>query len=269
MISLDSDDEDVVVEPQRQPSIEIVDNDNEVPAEEEEDDEFAEYIRKAEEEKKRIAEEGAYAHLLVTSEIPGTKPTNFRLKLDQFLVKACDAWVDQQQSKYDVRLPCPGADLILSWRREKIYRHSSLYSLGVRQDPTSSNGIKGVSWKGLSEDRKMIHLEISTPEIFQQWEEEKQREAQKAQESEDNEPAPAVEVDEKLRVVLRARDLEDVRLTVRAATKAETLVEAYRRIRKLGDQSITLWFDGDQLGAETTLEEMDINDMDTIEVHIK
>jgi hypothetical protein len=133
---------------------------------------------------------------------------------------------------------------------------------------------------GLSEDRTRVHFEAWTPATFAEMErDEALRNVPQPSSPLHNSRAQEVEEEEeevKLRVILRARDLEDVRLTVRPATTGETLASGFRR--QLADTkpevlsanpSITLWFDGEQLEEHVTLEEADITDKDIIEVHLK
>lgn len=273
MISLDSDDDNVdlkaVAKPATQPdSIDIMD-DNLMEEATDEDDEFSRYIRKAEEENKKFpAEAGSSARVLLTSEIEGTAPAELKMKLDQSLTKLREAWVKNQLYKHNVQLPCPAADLILSWQRAKVYSHSTLHSLGIRVYGDTITGTR----KGLSSDGRKVHMEISTPEIFKRWEAERERRRRKheVQDPSDDEVAQVQVVEDvKLRVVLKARGLEDLKLTVRPGTTTQTLVAAYRKSRKVGDEkAVTLWFDGDQMENHSTLEDADIDDMDTIDVYI-
>lgn len=273
VISLDSEDDEAdvkpAVNPQPQPRTVGIVDDMAAQDDLDEGDEYAEYIRKAEEEKKRVAAEAGTARVFLTSEIEGTQPVESKMKLDQPLVKLRDAWVQTQLYAHNVRLPCPAADLVISWQRSKVYNYSSLYSLGIR---VQGESVTGVDRKGLTSDRKKVHLEISTPEIYQRWEAERERQRRKdeAQDLSEDEVFQVVEEDVKLKVILKACNLEDVKVTVRPATTAETLISAYRRLRKEVDETktVTLWFDGDQLANNSTLEEVDINEMDIIDVHI-
>ncbi|KAG5981852.1 hypothetical protein E4U54_006548 [Claviceps lovelessii] len=79
---------------------------------------------------------------------------------------------------------------------------------------------------------------------------------------------PAEEI--KLRVILKARGLDDVKLTVRPETTVETLITGFRTQQPsaLG-KDVGIWFDGDRLEEHMTMDEVEIDDLDTLEVHIK
>lgn len=274
VISLDSDDEDLkqaAKAPTRRADVEITEAET-GQDETDEDDEFAEYIRKAEEEKKRLAAEagGSHARVWLTSEIEGTQPAEIGLRLDQPFIRLREAWTLNQVHKHNVQFPCDPADLVLSWNREKVYNYGTLYSLGIRVDGSRvSNEAFGKT--GLSSDMKKVHMEISTPEIFRRWEAARERKRRKdeADGLSEEEVVQVEEEDVKLRIVLKARELQDVKLTVRPETTAETLITAYRQLRGVDDQKkVSLWFDGGQLESQSTLEEADIEDMDGIDVQI-
>ncbi|KAF5120460.1 hypothetical protein E5D57_013814 [Metarhizium anisopliae] len=79
-----------------------------------------------------------------------------------------------------------------------------------------------------------------------------------------------VTLEVKIRVILKARDLDNVKMTVRPETTVGTLITSFRTQRSIGpDKYIGIWFDGDILEEHARMEEAEIDDMDTFEVHIK
>lgn len=287
VISLDSDDEDVkpVVtpiksRPRSRSSIELVEKPSSTQSQE--DDEFAEYIKKAEEQRAKQKQQQkssssntkkAQVQVLVTSPIDGTKPCGFAFLFDKQFLYMRNAWV-AYQAKHNIAVP-PEDDLVLTWQRRKVYNFSTLFDLGLRpngQDGVSTNSSH--NRKGLSDDGTQVHMEIMTSEVFQQWEEEdklrRQREVGDVPYEEDEETELQPEAPEvKLKVFLKARDSEAVGLTVRPGTTVETLVTAFRAQRDTSDKEVTLWWDGDMLEEHVTMEDAEIDDMDTIEVYIK
>ena len=268
----------------RDASIEIVDEpepQTQQAGQNEEDDEFAEYIRKAEEEKRNLtsrasegpsAPEAPKASILVTSAIPGTRDCGVKSFLDKPLLEIRGAWVSIKK-KHGNHLPVEPSELILTWRGSKVYNYSTLHSLGLRSygDRVVADGH---SRKGLSADGMQVHMEVWTPDMFKKWEEEEER-RQKVLVGElsDEEAAGDGKEEEPevtLRVILKARDLDEVRLTVRPATTVETLVTGFRAQSGLGaDKEVRLWFDGEVMEEHVTMEGADIEDMDAIEVHVK
>lgn len=67
----------------------------------------------------------------------------------------------------------------------------------------------------------------------------------------------------KIRIILKARDLDDVRLAVRRETTVATLMTSFRKQRSIGsDKNIRSWFDREILEEHVTMEEAEIDDMD-------
>lgn len=261
---------------------------------EEEEDEFAEYIRKAEEDRKRNQQsrgsgagdgapsEPAKVELLLQSSIEGSRDCFIKVFLDSPLIHVRSAWA-MAQERHGIELAVPPNDLILTWRRTKVYPYSTLHSLGIR--PYGDGMVTDIhGTRGLGRGRSQVHMEVWTPEMFQRWEDEDEQRRRRAQEgelSDDDEDGGAggggaaagdepEQPERKIKVVLKARDLGDVGLTVRPETTAETLMTGFRATKGLGpDTAITLMFDGERLEEHVTMEEADIDDMDAIEVHIK
>lgn len=250
------------------------------------DDEFAEYVRKAEDQRAKdqailggnnggaVAKE--VVEILVTSEIPGAKVCVMKFLFDKSLRVVRDSWLAVQHKK-GVELPMDVDDeVVLTWRRTKVYSFSTLLSLGIRPQGNGRVEVDGLSSQGLKDGRTKVHMEAWTPRLFQEMEREEElkrkREAGELSEEEDavvvEEEPPAPEI--KLRVILRARDMEEVKLTVRPETSVETLVTGFRAQRDIGsNKDIGIWFDGERLEEHVTMDEAEIDDMDTFEVHIK
>ena len=253
--------------------------------EEEDDDEFADYIRKAEQDRARdqallgAGPAGTAAkdkiEILVTSNCPGSHPCLVKFVFDKQLQLLRDTWIAYQHSKgAQLDLQGPG-DVVLTWRRQKVYPYSTLLNLGIRPQGNGRAAADGNSSRGLDhrDGRTRVHMEAWTLDLFQEMEhEEELRRKREASESSEagpgEEQAPAEEV--KIRVVLIARGMEDVKLTVRPETTVETLITGFRTQRSVApDKDVGLWFDGDRLEEHVTMDEAEIDDMDTFEVHIK
>lgn len=289
IVSLESDPEDEDVRPiftptkSRVDSVEIVGSEPQTQPVEpnEEEDEFAEYIRKAEEARRNLASgtsegpgipKAEKANLIVTSAIEGTRSCGVKFFFDKPMHQIRTAWVNVQRQR-KVHLPVSPSELILTWRGSKVYNYSTLHSLGIRR---YGDGVvaDGNSRKGLSADGMQVHMEIWTPDMFSKWEEEEERRRKvlAGELSDEEDPEVEEQPEVTLRVILKARDLDEVGLKVRPATTVETLVTGFRAKSNsnLGaDKEVTLWFDGDMMEEHVTMEEADISDMDVIEVHIK
>jgi hypothetical protein len=113
-------------------------------------------------------------------------------------------------------------------------------------------------------------MRIHTPEGFRIFEEEKRRK----REAHDFDDDEADEMPESEAVILTinlaARDLEPAEMKVQPETTVDTVITTYRAIQNIpSSRQITLWFDGEMLEDYITMKDADIDDLDTIEVHIK
>ena len=286
LVDSDSDD-DLYIPPiptrKRDDSVELLETSF---AAAEDDDEFAGYIRKAEEQRARdqamlsVGPDGAASKdkidILVTSVVPNTKPCCFKFLFDKQLRVARNTWLSLQHHRGILKEVEKEDDIVLTWRRKKVYTFSTLLNLGIRPQSDGRAVVDGHSSKGLADDRTRVHMEAWTIDLFQEMEREEElrrkREAGELSDEEDTAPieeeplAPEV----KIRVILKARNLDDVKLTVRPETTVETLITGFRAQRSIGsDKDVGLWFDGDRLEEHVTMDEAEIDDMDTFEVHIK
>lgn len=247
---------------------------------EEEDDDVAKYIKIAEENRARmLAQQNASANakprkvdILISSPIPGSKPCQIKYFFDRPLVLVRNAWIQRQQG---VAMPATD-ELILTWRCSKVYNNSSLLDLGIR--PFGEYGVfaEGGS-SGLDETK--VHLQIWTSKLLEDHLAEEQRRRKRASGDvydDDDDGSDGVQVQEpveerrKFKVNLKARDYEEMGLTVLLETTVETLMTAFRSHRAIPpEKEISLRFDGDQLEEHVTMEEAGVDEMDTIEVHLK
>lgn len=259
--------------------------------------ELDEFIRRAEEKRARerallaaSSSSGSHAppppaettKILVTSCIPDSKPVMIKFPFSKALRIARQAWVTTQINK-GVVLPCAQEDFVLTWRRSKVYSHSTLDTLGIRPQGNGQLTTEDHSRDGLASDRTAVCMEVWTPDQLREAEEEEMRRRMReagelSDEScdDDNDEAKANKRQEallpevKIRVVLKAPDFEPVKLSVRPETTVETLLTGFRTQRSLGnDHLVSLWFDGELLEEHTTMGDADIEDMDTIDVHVK
>ncbi|KAL7791030.1 hypothetical protein V8C37DRAFT_166907 [Trichoderma ceciliae] len=250
---------------------------------EEEEDEFDEYVRKAEQQRARdkdmmqmdydkAAKKETAADIMVRSNIPGTKVAHIKYQFNRPLRLIRDSWIALQRRIMELPITSDD-DIILTWQRKKVYTYSSLLGLGIRPQGDGKIIADEYSKGGLQDGRTKVVLEAWTKQGFDQMElEEEMRMKREAGELPDEEPTPGEQEEKrtKLRVKLRAKDMEEVKLTVLLETTVKTLIIGFRTQRNLGsDKDVGIWFDGERLEEHQTMEEADINDMDALEVHIK
>lgn len=213
--------------------------------------------------------------IILTSVIPDTRSSGAKVPFDKPLRIVRDTWVAQQR-KYGVTLP-PGTvddEIVLTWRRNKVYMSSSLQSLGIRSLGGGRVAVAGGNSEGLNDARTRVHMEVWTPELFSQMEREEEARRRRVDEEAEQEGGDdeeqEVEAEVKLRIILKPRDLEPFKLVVRPETTVQDLVRAFRKARDVADETdVGLWFDGERLDEQSTIEDADIDDMDALEVHIK
>ena len=77
--------------------------------------------------------------------------------------------------------------------------------------------------------------------------------------------------EEKLRIILRAKDMQEVKLRVKATTKIADLVAAFRAQREaeVGERSVELWFDGDRMEEEDCVGDADLEDLSGVDVVVR
>ncbi|KAK4069853.1 uncharacterized protein Triagg1_6648 [Trichoderma aggressivum f. europaeum] len=250
---------------------------------EEDDDEFSEYVRKAEEQRardkdtmqmdsERTAKKDAAADIMVRSNISNTKVAHIKYQFNRPLRLIRDSWIALQRRK-GVELPIKSdGDIILTWQRKKVYNYSSLLGLGIRPQGDGKIIANEYNKGGLQDGRTKVVLEAWTAEGFLQWElEEEMRIKREAGELSEEEPTQEQEDKRaKLRIKLVAKDMEVVKLGVLQETTVETLIIGFRTQRSIGtDKDVGIWFDGERLEEHQTMEDAGIDDMDTLEVHVR
>ncbi|KAF4958180.1 hypothetical protein FSARC_11064 [Fusarium sarcochroum] len=267
----------------RSSSIELIDRTSTKPSSKEpipppaEEDEFAEYIRKAEEERARqraLQEANSTGEqkketieIMVSSEIPNASALKMRYLFTKSLRIAREAWIKHQWKK---GLSLSADDVILTWRRKRVYNASTLISLGIRPAGDGRIEADGLGSVGFTDNRTVVHMEAWTPDLFQEMErnEELRRKRDAGELSDDEDEGPLE--DERFKVVLKGRDMEPFSCTVRPRTTAETIITCFRQQRQIGsDKEVSLWWDGERLEEHIEMEQAEIEDMDTIEVHIQ
>ncbi|OCL06548.1 hypothetical protein AOQ84DRAFT_440760 [Glonium stellatum] len=204
--------------------------------------------------------------IFISSAIPDTVPLLVSRKLSQRLQEVRKAWCSRQNFSEDM-----ADSVFFTYRNRRLWDVTTCKSLGIEVD--SSGNIRQKDDLDLySENDGRIHLEAVTMET---WEDNKRRagkahtEEPEEEEQDIFEYEPAIE-EPKFRLFLKARGYEDFRLQVNPTSTFESIAHAYRVSLKIpSDKSIFLMFDGDRLDPEDTMENSEIEDMDSIEVHIK
>ncbi|KAF9774518.1 hypothetical protein IL306_007472 [Fusarium sp. DS 682] len=241
-----------------------------------EDDEFAEYIRKAEE--KRARQQALQANrseeqtketikILITSTIPHTVPLQVKFHFTKPLRIVRDAWVNHQRRK---GVSIEPDDVTLTWNKKKIYNTSSLIGLGIRPAGNGRAESDSLGSAGFRENMTSINIEAWNPDLFQKMEQDQelQRKRDAGELSDEEEEKP--EERYKFMIILKGRDFEPLVCKIFPETTVETLISYFRQQHNVGlDKEVTLWWDGERLEEHVEMKEAEIEAQDTIEVHIR
>ncbi|KAI0173376.1 hypothetical protein GGR52DRAFT_383818 [Hypoxylon sp. FL1284] len=227
------------------------------------------------------AEDDPVIQILVHAQLEGVHPMMFRRKLSQPLTVVYKTWVEQQVAKHCLVPRSTLETMFFTWKGNKVYPHTSLRTLGIQPE---RDGNLYPSWK---RDQDGYHghdrvlFEAWTQELYEEYQKEKEKQrlrdlgefvddGEEQQEGQDAEHQQTPEEDQKIRVQFKAKNVPVKNATVRSSTTAAQLVKVYRRLAGIPEnKTIELRWDGEVLEPDVTVEEAEIEDMDSIEVHVK
>lgn len=225
-----------------------------------------------------VDEDDPIIQILIHSHMRGINTFMFRRRLSQRLNVVYQTWVEQQIVK-NSNVPRPVLEtMFFTWKGNKVYPHTTLKTLGIKPE---RDGSLYPDWKPDQEGyrgRDKVFFEAWTQQLYDEYLEEKEKqrlqhlnELEGVYEGSQEPELPQTSQEEKkIRVHFKAKDKPPTKVTVRPSTTAAQLVKAYQRLANIPeDQTIELHWDGEVLDDETTVEEADIEDMDSLEVHIK
>ncbi|KAI0894787.1 hypothetical protein F4806DRAFT_97129 [Annulohypoxylon nitens] len=225
-----------------------------------------------------IDEDDPIIQILIHSHMRGINTFLFRRRLSQRLNVVYQTWIEQQIVKGG-NVPRPVLEtMFFTWKGNKVYPHTTLKTLGIKPE---RDGSLYPDWKSDQEGyrgRDKVFFEAWTQQLYDEYLEEKEKqrlqhlnELEGVYEGSQEPEAPqASQEEKKIRIHFKAKDKQPTKATVRPSTTAAQLVKAYRRLANIPDDTtIELHWDGEVLEDETTVEEADIEDMDSLEVHIK
>ncbi|CAK7219896.1 hypothetical protein SBRCBS47491_004006 [Sporothrix bragantina] len=244
--------------------------------------------------------------IFITSHFPQEVPPLLAyVRMDQMMRYAKDAYIGHAM-RNGVHLTDEQAQsVLLTWKGSKIYNFTTGQSLGVKPDAkgrfrdahhiSSSGDYGGTGSSPAGFMSGGLHLEIWTEELYEAYlqEEDKRRRRNLGEVIEedlvsDDDVGPGGETqggasegaggadsgaasqNSRIRLVLKSRDHEKLKITAHNDTTIETLATAFRLQREIGpDKNVVIMWDGDELEGSMTVGEAEMEDMDSIEVHIR
>lgn len=232
-----------------------------------------------------LPKEDPVISILISSQVDGLGAGIIvKRKLSQRFKDVRMAWCDKQLIAGHRQMTSIEKDRIfLTWRGRRVWDVTTAESLGIRADGRGHV----VDEKGFDLGGN-VHLEAWTQETFDAFQKEKRRERARMEmgaaeridlDSDDDVPAeeevieeaPAPTQIEKIKIVLKPKEGEAVKLIVKSTTVVATIVNGFKvqRASLCEGKSVELWFEGDRLEEESTVGEADVDDMCTIDVVLK
>ncbi|KAI0395797.1 hypothetical protein F5Y17DRAFT_422313 [Xylariaceae sp. FL0594] len=226
--------------------------------------------------------------MIVAPGLPEAKPICCTVRTTQALDIVFQTFKQRlkTQTKYPHQVI---SGLYFTWRGDRVYDTTKLETLGIYP-----RGRDGRLHDGVSGGRKApegfvgkdkVYFEACTPEEFAEnqakrerlrkrremgewWDEEEEREQHESVETAEAE-APRKQ-EERVRVIFKAKDMQPRNITMRKFHTVTHMIRGFRKLTQLAeDKHIEIRWDGEVLDPDTTLEEADIQDMDSVEVHIR
>ncbi|KAF2842726.1 hypothetical protein M501DRAFT_1012126 [Patellaria atrata CBS 101060] len=207
--------------------------------------------------------------ILITSQIPNTTPLITTRKLSQNFSKVRKTWCDRQGFSQEM-----ADSVFLTWKNRRLFDVGSCKSLGIQVDAFGSLSLNG-GRDFLEEDDNKICVEAVTPAIYA----ENKRAAELAiqrleeapQEAEEEEVVVVEEVKPKgIRLYLKSRGYKDFKLMVKPDTTFASIANAFRKEFSVQDgKEVFLMFDGERLDPDMMMQDSEVDDTDSIEVHVK
>lgn len=246
------------------------------PVEEEGDPELQAFINAAR-ERQRLAESQKSEEptetfkVQVESTIPRTlisgKPLTFKLTSSDQLKNVKTTWCSVMELNH---VDVSAEDIFFTWRGRRLYNTTTLRGLGIA---TMGNDLLYAGdmgdRQGFSADRKKVVLQAWTEELYEVHLAEEEKEEMRRRGELDEEPEPSAPVEEQIKVAMRPKQGEPVRVTTTASSTIGDLVVKFREKRHLpAEVSVSIYFDGEKLEEGMTLQGADIGDDDQVEVHL-
>jgi hypothetical protein len=258
-------------------------------------DEFAEYIRKAQEREDKSKQEAAmaaqiaardrateapaaaseevFATIILISNMEGTGPLMARRPISKNLQVAIQTWVAIQQKKYNCAISeAEAARLFLTWNGRRIYHHTTIKSLPVQFDaegkarqPADSDG------SGYNNEGGLV-FQVWNDELYAEFLQNKEKHSAmnlvEPDDDDDEDDEPVVEEvaapgPQKLRFSLKAKDYPPFKMTAYLDTEIESIISVYRDQFSIPDEkSITLRMEGEELNPGDQINDLDDIDED-------
>ncbi|KAL8338264.1 hypothetical protein RB601_006492 [Gaeumannomyces tritici] len=243
--------------------------------------------------------------IIVTSRLggPDMKPIQFRRRVSGNIKAVRDCVGAFAPSRGRPLTPAEQESLFVTWKGRKLFNQNTVMSLGVIPDEdgvlrrTATPDGPGMGRQDESDgytEGGALHFEAWTEEGYEAWSrQQKKRHRRELGEpvSDDEEGADAEAArngaagpeqsaksgggggggsSSRIRIIMKSKDHEPVKTSVAPTDTVADLILAFRTCRHVGaDKQVEIRWDGDKLDGETTIEEAEIEDKDTVEVYVR
>ncbi|KAJ5774650.1 hypothetical protein N7457_009546 [Penicillium paradoxum] len=200
--------------------------------------------------------------IIISSEIPNTKPLLVHRKMSQSLREVRLAWCKRQDFESELH-----PSVHLTWKGRRLFDVTTCRSLGIKARENSSS-ILDIDDDSAEQKELRIHMEAvsDAPALLNRQAASPNNEQHPAE----SQPPPEDDQGEPMKLVLRSPGLDDFKIKARQKTQISRLISAFRNKQNIpADREIILEFDGDKLDPDESLGHYDIDDLDLVDVQIK
>ncbi|OOQ86095.1 hypothetical protein PEBR_24325 [Penicillium brasilianum] len=200
-------------------------------------------------------------HILITSEIPNTKPLIVQRRISQPLKDARLAWCERQGFTEK-----ESSSIELYWNGVRLFDVSTCRRFDTRNEKKSLLDIEDES--DAEQTELKIHLEaVSTDPLLMN----RRGPSPDVGAASPAPPTPEHDLEnEPMKLLLKSPGLNDFKIKARPKTLVSKVIAAFREKQNIPeDKTVHLVFDGDRLEPDTCLGDHDIADLDMLEVLIK
>jgi hypothetical protein len=155
--------------------------------------------------------------VLITSTIPGTGPLIVKRRLSQRLKDVRTVWCSRQGYTAEQT-----KNTILTWRGKRLFDVTSCKSLGIGVDSAGNIVLRGEK-DVFGDENRQVHFEAMTEEMFENSKRAKER-GEREEEIQAVAPEPQKEESEGLRIILKAKEYEEVKVNVKPVSHFGTPV---------------------------------------------
>lgn len=199
--------------------------------------------------------------ILITSQIPNTKPLLVHRKMSQGLRDVRLEWCKRQEITKETQ-----SSVYLTWRGRRLFDVTTCRSLGIKleskltlsdldDDPVAGPRELRIHMEAVTDDPLLLNRTGLSPD---------ESKALPAP------PSPGDDQNEPMKLILRSPGLNDFKIKARSKTLVSKLISAFRDRQNIpADQDVSLLFDGDRMDPDTCLRDHDIADLDLVDVQIK